>query len=416
MAVRRGPLRAVAAVIALLLVLAPVSAQAAPADDYPSWAEVEAARRDAAAAEREAARLEALLSELEAEAVRLGRDAQLRAEESFIARQELEAAVERAETLGAQTEAAEQRAVASARLASQALLALSRTGGGDPVLALLVSDRLEADELLEAIAGARRIGAASQARLDAAVADRNAADALASQAGIAEQRRADAADAAARSAEEAEAAVEAAAARAAARQEDLDRMYAQLALLRGTSAEIERAWREGQAQQQPDPGPSDPGPSDPGPQPGEPDPPPGEPDPGPTTPVPVPDKAAAAIAYARAQLGEPYVYAGAGPNGWDCSGLTMQSYASAGVAIGGHGSTSQYDYLKGKGRLVPVGQRLPGDLLFYADGGSTTAVKYHVTMYIGDGRMIEAPYPGQVVRIVAVRGDDLVPYAGRPTG
>src|SRR5690606_10230868 len=132
-----------------------------------------------------------------------------------------------------------------------------------------------------------------------------------------------------------------------------------------------------EAEEPPPSGPGDPseppGPGDPGP--GDPDPP--APDPDPPAP-PVPSKVSGAIAYAKAQLGEPYAYAGAGPNSWDCSGLTMQSYASVGVAIGGHGSTSQYNYLKGKGRLVPVSERVAGDLLFYSEGGSASGTKYHV--------------------------------------
>ncbi|HEY5320323.1 MAG TPA: NlpC/P60 family protein, partial [Galbitalea sp.] len=90
--------------------------------------------------------------------------------------------------------------------------------------------------------------------------------------------------------------------------------------------------------------------------------------------------------------------------------------AAAGVYIGTHSSTNQYNTLKSENRLVPLSDRLPGDLLWYSDGGSTTATKYHVTIYIGNGQMIEAPYPGVNVRVAAVRFGDLVPFAGRPTG
>lgn len=106
-----------------------------------------------------------------------------------------------------------------------------------------------------------------------------------------------------------------------------------------------------------------------------------------------------------------------GPNVWDCSGLTKASYASAGVYIGTHSSTDQYNYMAGQGRLVPISQMQRGDLLYYSDGGSASAPrKWHVTIYLGGGKMIEAPNPSAPVRIVNVRYSSLVPYAGRPTG
>jgi peptidoglycan DL-endopeptidase CwlO len=87
------------------------------------------------------------------------------------------------------------------------------------------------------------------------------------------------------------------------------------------------------------------------------------------------------------------------------------------VYIGTHSSTNQYNYMSQQGRLVPIGQIQRGDLLFYSDGGSASnPSKYHVTLYLGNGMMIEAPNPTAPVRIVRVRQGDLVPYAGRPTG
>jgi len=68
--------------------------------------------------------------------------------------------------------------------------------------------------------------------------------------------------------------------------------------------------------------------------------------------------------------------------------------------------------MKAEGRLVNLSQLQPGDLLFYASGGSY----YHVTMAVGGGKMIEAPRAGVPVRIVSIRYGDLVPYVGRPTG
>ncbi len=120
-----------------------------------------------------------------------------------------------------------------------------------------------------------------------------------------------------------------------------------------------------------------------------------------------------AIAYAYAQLGDPYQYGGSGPDSWDCSGLTKASYSAAGVYIGAHGSTSQYNYLAGQGRLVPVSQLQRGDLVFYSDDGGAST--YHVALYLGGGQMIEAQYEGVPVKVSNLRYYDLMYYGARPT-
>ena len=106
-------------------------------------------------------------------------------------------------------------------------------------------------------------------------------------------------------------------------------------------------------------------------------------------PAPSP-RAATAIAYAQAQLGKPYCYAGAGPACFDCSGLTMMAWGSAGVGMP-HGSTEQYNMFP----HVPLSQAQPGDLVVW-DG--------HVGLYIGGGMMIHAPHTGTVVQIAPVYG------------
>jgi cell wall-associated NlpC family hydrolase len=104
--------------------------------------------------------------------------------------------------------------------------------------------------------------------------------------------------------------------------------------------------------------------------------------------------AATAIAYARAQLGKPYRYAAAGPDAFDCSGLTMRAWGAAGVSMP-HYSGAQYSMFP----KVPLGSMLPGDLVFWGPGGSE-----HVGLYIGGGQMIAAPSTGDVVKIQAVWG------------
>lgn len=114
-------------------------------------------------------------------------------------------------------------------------------------------------------------------------------------------------------------------------------------------------------------------------------------------------KVASMIAFARAQLGEPYVFAGAGPNVWDCSGLTLKAFASVGISIGTHSATNQYYTAADRGDLVDYANRKPGDLIFYTDGSGDM---YHVTIYTGGGMMIEAPREGVPVREVPVRAYD----------
>ncbi|HEX5810798.1 MAG TPA: C40 family peptidase, partial [Pseudonocardia sp.] len=115
-------------------------------------------------------------------------------------------------------------------------------------------------------------------------------------------------------------------------------------------------------------------------------------------------RAAAAIRTALAQIGLPYVWGGNGPTngdaGFDCSGLTTFSYASAGVSLPRTAHT-QYN----TGPHVPDGAPLqPGDLVFYG----TTARVHHVGMYLGAGRMVNAPTFGKPVQVAFYRypGDD----------
>jgi cell wall-associated NlpC family hydrolase len=121
----------------------------------------------------------------------------------------------------------------------------------------------------------------------------------------------------------------------------------------------------------------------------------------PTLPAPSP-RAAAAIAFAEAQLGKPYVYAASGPDAYDCSGLTMMAWAAAGVSMP-HYSGAQYAMFP----HVPLDQLQPGDLLFWGPGGSE-----HVAMYIGGGLQIAATHTGDYVRIQSMGSDPV--GAARP--
>ena len=131
--------------------------------------------------------------------------------------------------------------------------------------------------------------------------------------------------------------------------------------------------------------------------------------PAPSAPAPAPapspppsSGAAAAVAFAHAQLGKPYVYAAAGPDAYDCSGLTMAAWRAGGVSLP-HYSGAQYSRLT----KVSMNALQPGDLIFWGPGGSD-----HVAIYIGGGKIISAPYTGAVVRIQGIWGSPI--GAARP--
>jgi peptidoglycan DL-endopeptidase CwlO len=115
----------------------------------------------------------------------------------------------------------------------------------------------------------------------------------------------------------------------------------------------------------------------------------------------IPNQAVASvIAFARAQLGKPYLWGGTGPDAFDCSGLVMMAYRTAGVDIP---RTSQVQWTWGP-RVAP-GHEQPGDLAFFAGSDGTTTSPGHVGLVIGHGLMIEAYSTGFPIRIA--------PYGGR---
>lgn len=114
--------------------------------------------------------------------------------------------------------------------------------------------------------------------------------------------------------------------------------------------------------------------------------------------VPASGRAAAAISYAMAQVGDAYVYGAAGPSAFDCSGLTMRAWGAAGVALP-HSSSAQYS----SGPRVAEGDLQPGDLVFYYSPIS------HVGMYIGNGMIVHAANPGAGVTTAALHS---MPYVG----
>jgi cell wall-associated NlpC family hydrolase len=122
------------------------------------------------------------------------------------------------------------------------------------------------------------------------------------------------------------------------------------------------------------------------------------------------------IRRAMAQMGVPYSWGGgtaAGPSngidsgagtvGFDCSGLILYAFAGVGIKLP-HYSGSQYNL----GRKIPSAEMRRGDVIFYGPGGSQ-----HVTLYLGNGQMLEAPYTGSNVKVSPVRTSGMTPYVIR---
>ena len=443
---REGALGVVGAVT-IGAIAATFVSPAAFADDpgYPSWADVQAAKADKAAAEAEGTRITALLGALQDRSDAAGRTAEIASERFHRAKLAEDAARAQHAVLANQADAA--AAVARTSRMRAGLLAASVARGGGGELQLMM-DAGGADDFLHRLATVSQLSAQAQTITRTALADENEATALGAQADAAAavlSQRADAAQAALDSAQQA---VDDAAKAVTAEQTHADRLVAQLAELRGTSARVAAQYAAGvrAVQQQhaqhvsaptrPSSGTtsgstssnaatsssgsatssgssSSSGSSDPA----------SASSPDPVAPAPVTStstsagepntaQAASAVAFARDQIGDAYRFAGAGPDSWDCSGLTMMAYASVGIAIGGHSSTAQYDLARSQGKLVPYSQARVGDLVFYTDGGGDM---YHVAIYSGSGMMIEAPYAGVPVREVPVRSADRVSQVARPT-
>jgi cell wall-associated NlpC family hydrolase len=129
------------------------------------------------------------------------------------------------------------------------------------------------------------------------------------------------------------------------------------------------------------------------------------------------DAARIAIHWAFQEIGVPYSWGGgddngptegfaqgAGTVGFDCSGLTMFIYHKAGIQLD-HYTGSQWQVGQ---RITSMADLLPGDLMFFAYNTSDESTIHHVAIYIGKGKMIEAPYTGEVVRVSDANRPDFI--------
>ena len=105
----------------------------------------------------------------------------------------------------------------------------------------------------------------------------------------------------------------------------------------------------------------------------------------------------AVVAIAQRYLGVPYVYGGASPSGFDCSGLVMYCYAQIGIGLS-HGATDQ----QRASTPVPLSDLRPGDLVFFGNA----SFSHHVAIFVGGTTIIEAPHTGAVVCYGSYTGRD----------
>ena len=364
----------------------------------PSVAEVREAREDAAAAksdvDRVRERLAAADAALDAASIRAAKAAEAWNGARWQAQQ-----ARRAERVAAAASARSDRALAEQKESYRDVVLTTHNMGIDLNIAtsMIAADGMES--LLEQTATNDRVRALlEQQRQDYDAAADLAADA--EQAATDAAAEADRTLAAARTARDA-AQAEAGAAAATARQvgQQKVRLVRTLARLEGVSvavaqrrqdalAQEQRAAREAAVRRKPASKPAQQPAQQHADKPDKPDP---QADPQPA-PTPAPAGGAwAAVAFARAQLGERYVWGAAGPDTWDCSGLTSKAWAAGGKSLP-HYSVAQYDVTT----PISASELRPGDLVFGGDSDSPSSI-FHVALYVGDGRIVHAPRTGRPV-------------------
>ncbi|MFM5904896.1 MAG: NlpC/P60 family protein [Micrococcales bacterium] len=366
---------------------------------YPSWAEVQAAKKKVSAKKAMIKRLEEIIAAQQVVAEKLGKEALIKGEAFNQAQDAVDAVASKVKTLQSQVDDAAKQATTAQRQLGQIAAQMYRDGASGTSMNLLLEPG-NADNLLYRLGAQDKVAQQSDTIYQRAIEKQKYAQSLTDQLKVAKDelavKAADAQtkfDAARSAANTVQAEVDASNARNKV-------FYAQLAELQNTSADLERQRAEGLAAE-------------------------ARQNAGKTLPdapelykVNAPDtgKVSVAINFAKQQLGERYVLGGIGPNVWDCSGITKAAYAAAGVYIGTHSATNQFRTLGLQRKLLPVKEAVAGDLMWYTlPGAGFNGDKYHVVIYLGGGMMLEAPNPARTVRIVPLRYGELFAYAGRPT-
>jgi len=401
-ATRMSRARRFAIAASTIFALALGTAVIAPAwavPSYPTQAEVEAAKRKVSAKKAMIAKLETYLAELSVQTEQLTTVAQVKAEVYNQAQVAVDAITSKVKTLEAQVDAATAEANQAKRQLGQLAAQMYRNGAGGTSLNLFLNAG-KADDLLYQLGASEKIAQQSDELYKKSIAKQQYAQSLTDQLNVAKTELA----AKAKTARDAYAEAQSAANTLQAKFDEnkaLNRtFYSQLASLRNTSAELERQRAIGIANEAAQNNGSANLTAPELYQVGDPD----------------TDKVETALAFAKAQLGEPYVLGGMGPRVWDCSGITKAGYAAAGIYIGTHSATNQFLTLAAAKKLIPLNQLQRGDLMWYTKEPNTfNGDKYHVVIFWGAGMMLEAPRPGAVVRIVPIRWGEMFPYGGRPS-
>jgi cell wall-associated NlpC family hydrolase len=349
-------------------------------------------------------RIENLIADLEDELEPLNREASIKSEIYNVARDEVAVVTRKVEVLRGQAAQAVAEADQAAEQLAQIASQMFRGGAGGTSLNLFLNSGV-ADDLLYQLGAQEKLAQQTEIIYQKSLERQNLAKAVTDELAAAEAELAEIAAIA----EAAFAEAQAAADKVTAKLEENERQnaifYSQLASLRNTASDLERQRAEGLAWEarQSSGG--------------------GMPDAPELYTVGPPDQAkvAQAVAFARAQLGKPYRLGATGPNVWDCSSLTMKSYAAAGLNIGPHSASRQFMTAADRRQLVPLSQLQAGDLIFWSTSrdywNRSVLNKYHIGIYLGNDLFIEAPNPSAPVRIrnLSGRTGELVPYAARPS-
>lgn len=366
---------------------------------YPTAEEVAKAKRSVTAKAEMIDRIEAILDELETEARALEKIALEKNEAFNKAKAATDEMAAKVKGLEAKVKEAEDEASIAQEQLGQVVARLYRQGtSGNTTLEIFFNPE-GSDQLLYQLGAQEMIAQRTDAIYRSAMDKQALAKALAIELESAQEELASREAATKKLYDEAQQAANAVIAKVRESERERETAMDQLASLRDTASDLERQRREGlEAERRQNLIKT-----------------------APTAPElytvgdPNTEKVEIAIAFASEQLGERYVLGGAGPNVWDCSGITMKSYAAAGVYIGWHSATAQYNVMAAQKKLVPFQDAKRGDLIWWSTSKAFSGDKYHVAIYLGNGMMLEAPNPARTVRIVPVRYGELWPYAGRPT-
>jgi cell wall-associated NlpC family hydrolase len=349
-------------------------------------------------------RIENLIADLEDEVEVLNREASIKAEIFNVAQEEFEIIERKVKVLEKQAKAALAEADQAAEQLGQIASQMLRNGSGGTSLNLFLNPG-EADDLLYQLGAQEKLAEQTELIYQKSLERQRLAKALTDELAAAEKELEAKAEVAKKAFDEAQAAANAVEAKVAANKRQNRIFYNQLASLKDTAADLERQRAEGLAWERRQAAgtrvPEAPelykvGPANQG-------------------------KVEVVIAFARAQLGKPYVLGGRGPNVWDCSGLTMKAYEAAGIYIGTHSVSNQFINAMDKRQLVPLRDVEAGDLIFWSTSNDhlnrSYGSKYHIGIYIGGGLILDAPNPSKPVRIIPMnqRLGEMVPYAARPS-